>query len=89
VEKAPAVKGEQEKFQNEMFAILLPPGGGADMVGSILYINELIAKRQKKYFPDLKEFIVDYESIVSDSDITLNISSAPVETKNNPKQFIE
>jgi hypothetical protein len=71
---------ERGKFQDEMFDTLLPSGGEADTVGSILYINELIAKRQKKYFPDLKKFIVDYELIVSDGNITLNISSAPVES---------
>ena len=58
-----------------------PSVGEADTVGSILYISELIAQRQKKYFPDLKRFIVDYELFVSDGDITLNISSAPVETE--------
>ena len=80
-------EGEREKFQNEMFDTLLPPGDDADMVGSILFINELIAKRQKKYFPDLKRIIVDYELIVSDSDITLNISSAPVESIRKTKQI--
>ena len=72
-------EGEREKFQNEMFDTLLPPGDDADMVGSILYINQLISKRQKKYFPDLKRLILDYELIVSEGDITLNISSSPVE----------
>jgi len=67
-----------------MFDTILPPGDDADMVGSILYINELIAKRQKKYFPDLKKIILDYELIVSNSDITLNISSAFVESKSKP-----
>lgn len=82
-------EGEREKFQDEMFDTLLPQNDEAEMVGSILYINELIAKRQKKYFPDLKRFIVDYELIVSDSDITLNISSAPVESNSKPEQYIK
>ena len=56
-------EGEQEKFQDEMFDTILPPGDDADMVGSILYINELIAKRQKKYFPDLKKLIIENGSI--------------------------
>jgi hypothetical protein len=73
-------EGEREKFQDEMFDTLLPPGDGADMVDSILYINQLIAERQKKYFPDIKKIIVDYELITSDGNITLNISSAPVES---------
>lgn len=72
-------EGEGDKFQDKMFDTLLPTDGDAEMVGSILYINELIAKRRKKYFPDLKKFIVDYELFVSDGDITLNVPSAPVE----------
>lgn len=73
-------ENEREKFQVEMFDTILPQGDDADMVGSILYINQLIAERRKKYFPDLKRFIVDYELIVVDDDITLNISSAPAES---------
>ena len=68
-----------EKFQDEMIDTLSPEVGEADTIGSILYISKLIAKRQKKYFPDLKRLIIDHELIVSDGDITLNISSAPVE----------
>jgi len=70
----------REKFQDKMIDTLSPPGDEAETVGSILYLSELITKRQKKYFPDLKRLIVDYELIVSDGDITLNISSAPVES---------
>jgi hypothetical protein len=69
-----------EKFQDEMIDTSSPEVGEADTVGSILYISKLIAERQKKYFPDLNRFIVDYELIVSDGDITLDISSAPVES---------
>jgi hypothetical protein len=72
-------KDAREKFQEKMIDTLSPSAGEADTVGSILYISELIAERKKKYFPDLKRLIVDYELIVSDGDITLNISSAPVE----------
>ena len=68
-----------EKFQEEMIDTLSPEVGEADTVDSIVYISKLIAKRQKKYFPDLKRLIVDYELTVSEGDIALNISSAPVE----------
>ena len=78
---------EREKFQDEMIDTLLPSDGEAETVGSILYINELIAERHKKYFPDLKKMIIDYESIVSNGNITLNISSAPIKSDSKPKQF--
>jgi hypothetical protein len=76
---------EREKFQNEMFDKLLPPGDDADMIGSILNINQLIAERQKKYFSDIKKIIFDYELIVADGNITLNISSAPAESNRSSK----
>ena len=78
---------EREKFQDKMLDTLLPPGDDAEMVGSILYINELIAKRRKKYFPDLKKIIVDYELIISGGDITLNVSSVPVKPKSQLTQI--
>ena len=77
----------REKFQDKMIDTLSPPGDDAETVGSILYISDLIAKRQKKYFPDLKRLIVDYELILSDGDISLNISSAPIESNSKPKQI--
>ena len=76
---------EREKFQNEMFDKLLPPGDDADMIGSILNINQLIAERQKKYFLDIKKIIFVYELIVADGNITLNISSAPAESNRSSK----
>ena len=77
----------REKFQDEMLDTLSPPGDEAETVGSLLYLSELIAKRQKKYFPDLKKMIIDYELIVSDGNITLNISSAPIESNGKLKQI--
>jgi hypothetical protein len=77
----------REKIQDEMIDTLSPPGDEAETVGSLLYLSELIAKRQKKYFPDLKKWIVDYELIVSEGDITLNISSIPVESNGKLQQI--
>ena len=79
---------EREKFQDEMLDKLSPPDAEAEMVGSISYLSDLIAERQKKYFPDIKKVIVDYELIVSDGNITLNISSAPIKSDIKPKQIL-
>ena len=70
-----------------MIDTLSPPGDDAETVGSLLYISNLITERQMKYFPDLKKIIIDYELIVSDGNITLNISSAPMESNSKPKQI--
>ena len=77
--------GERKKYQDKMMDTLLPPDENAETVGSILYLSDLIAERQKKYFPDIKKVIVDYELIVSDGNITLNISSAPIESNSKLK----
>ena len=79
--------GEREKYQDKMMDTLLPPDENAETVGSILYLSDLIAERQKKYFPDIKKVIVDYELIVSGGNITLNISSAPIESNSKQKQI--
>ena len=78
-------ESEREKFQDEMINTLLPPDEEAETVGSILYLSDLIAERQKKYFSDIKNIIVDYELVVSDGNITLNISSAPINSDSKPK----
>jgi hypothetical protein len=72
---------EQEKYQDKMIDKLAPPDNEAATVGFLLYISELITERKKKYFPDLKKVIVNHELIVSNGDISLNISSAPIESK--------
>ena len=81
-------ESEREKFQDEMINTLLPPDEEAETVDSILYLSDLIAERQKKYFPDIKKIIVDYELVVSGGNITLNISSAPINSDSKPKQII-
>ena len=72
---------EREKFQDVMVDTLSPSDDDAAMVGSLLYISDLIAERKKKYFPNLKKVILNQELIVTDGNITLNISSAPIESK--------
>jgi len=78
-------EGEREKYQDKMMDSLLPPDENAETVGSLLYLSDLIAERQKKYFPDIKKVIVDYELIVSEGNITLNVSSAPIESNRETK----
>ena len=80
---------EKEILQDIMIDTLSPPGDDAETVGSLLYISDLIAERKKKYFPNLKKVIVNQELIVSNGNITLNIASAPIESKNKPKQIIK
>ena len=82
-------EAEREKYQDEMMDTLVPPDDKAETVDSIIYLSDLIAERQKKYFPDIKKIIVDYELIILDGNITLNISSAPIKSDSKPKQIIK
>jgi hypothetical protein len=70
---------EQKKLQDITIDHLVPIDGDAENVGSLLYISELIAERKKKYFPDLKKIILNYDLSVSIGNITLNVSSVPIE----------
>ena len=70
---------EQEKLQDITIDRLVPKGGNAEDVGSLLYISDLIVERKKKYFPDLRKVILGYDLSVANGNITLNVSSVPIE----------
>lgn len=78
-------ESEQEKLLNEIIDCMVPTNGDAEDIGSIVYLTDLITERKKKYFPDLKKIIVNYDLSLSRGNITLNISSAPVSLKTKPK----
>ena len=70
----------QENLYDEMIDHLVPMNGDAEDIGSIVYLTDMITKRKKVYFPDLKKIIISYDLSVSKGDITLNISSAEIRT---------
>jgi len=72
-------KSEQEELQDEIIERLVPANGDAEDIGSIVYIQDLIAERKSRYFPNLEKIIISYDVTVSGGNITLNVSSAPVE----------
>lgn len=71
-------KDMQEESHDEMIDHLVPKNGDTEDIGSIVYFNDLITKRKAIYFPDLKKVILSYDVSVTNGDITLNISSAPI-----------
>jgi len=71
-------KEEQDNLENSIINSLVPSDGDAEDIGSLLYIEDLIAERKNKYFPDLKKIIVGYDLNVANGNITLNISSMPI-----------
>jgi len=72
---------KQEKLQDEIIDHLTAINGDAEDVGMIVYLNDLITERKKKYFPDLKKIIISYDLSVSGDNISVNITSAPVSPK--------
>ena len=71
-------KEEQDNLEDSIINSLVPSDGAAEDIGSLLYIEDLIAERKNKYFPDLKKIIVGYDLNVANGNITLNISSMPI-----------
>jgi hypothetical protein len=72
-------EGEQEKFHAKTIDHIIPSNGSAEDVASLIYIGDLITERKNKYFPDINKIVVNYDLEVSNGDITLNVSSAPIE----------
>ncbi|MDY0221086.1 MAG: hypothetical protein RBR67_08110 [Desulfobacterium sp.] len=70
-------KEEQDNLQESMINSFFPSGGNAEDIGSILYIQDLIAERKNKYFPDLKKVVLGYDLKFIDGNFTLNVSSVP------------
>jgi hypothetical protein len=70
---------EQEKFHAKAINYLNQSNGSAEDVASLIYIGDWIAERKNKYFPDINKIVVNYDLKVSNGDITLNVSSAPIE----------
>ena len=72
---------KQEKLQDKIIDHMTAITGDAEDVGMIVYLNDLITERKKKCFPDLKKLIISYDLSVSGDNISVNITSAPVEPK--------
>ena len=79
-------EGKQEELQDVMIDCLVPANGDAEDIGVITYIHDLIEERKSRYYPNLKKIIISYDLTVSGGDITLNVSSAPVEEKASQNQ---
>jgi hypothetical protein len=72
---------EQESIEDSILNAIVPPDGNAEDIGSLLYVSNLIAERKKQYFPQIKKFIAEYDLRVANGNITLNITSIPINEK--------
>jgi hypothetical protein len=47
-------------------------------VGIAVHLMDFVADRRAKVYPGLRKIIVDYEVVIADGRLTLNISSVPI-----------
>lgn len=76
-------KQDQDYFQEKIVDELVPEKSSAEDVAAIVEFTDTLMNRKRKYYPDLKVHIMRHELIISGNDLTLNVSSVPVEPKDN------
>lgn len=59
---------------------IVPADGEAEVVGTVVYMLELIEARRKKLFPGLRKLVANYDLHVSEGSISLNIASMEIPT---------
>jgi hypothetical protein len=65
----------QAAMEKAIIDTLVPPGGDAEQVGTILQALEIVDDRRKKLFPNLRRFVRDYDLRVSGGRVELNVVS--------------
>ena len=68
----------QEDLRNEIIERLVPKGGDAEDVASIVHVIDLILERKRKYFPDIHKVIIEHRVTIDGDNINLDVGSAPV-----------
>jgi hypothetical protein len=68
----------QSHIDKELIDRAVPKDGRAEDVGMIVSITELITERRNRFYPDLKQLIVDYDLQISETGFTLHVSSVPI-----------
>jgi hypothetical protein len=69
---------KQPIIEKDLIDIFVPKDGSAEAVGVAVEVIDIIAKRRRKLFPDLRKIIVDYEVDIGGGRLTLNVMSAPI-----------
>ena len=69
---------KQPIIERELIDCFVSEDLSAESIGVVAHFMNTVAERRKELFPDLRKIIVDYELDISDGQLTLNVSSAPV-----------
>lgn len=65
--------------QEELIDRFAPENGSLEAVGVVVQIMDYVADMRERLFPDIRKVIVDYAVEIVDGDLTLNVSSAPIQ----------
>jgi hypothetical protein len=68
----------QPAIESDLIDCFMPRDGGAEAVGVAVHLMDFVADRRAKLFPGLRKIVVDYEVVIADGRLTLNVSSAPI-----------
>lgn len=63
--------GEEAKIINQ----LEPKDGDMESVEAIRYVTDVVEKRRKKFFPNLRRIITDYDLQIANGKLRLNVVS--------------
>jgi len=76
--KAMLPEGKQGPVEKEIINKLVPSDGSAENVAVIIEIMDIVEERRRELFPNLRMLVANYDFQVSESGMTLNVSSAPL-----------
>ena len=68
----------QPAIETELINGFVPRDGSAEAVGVAIDLMDHVADRRAKLYPNLRKLIVDYEVIIANGQLTLNVLSAPI-----------
>ena len=78
--KAMLPSDKQPTLEKEITDLLVPEDGSAAAIGVAAHIMDTAAERWEKLFPDIRKIIVHYEVEISGGRLTLNVTSAPIDS---------
>jgi hypothetical protein len=71
---------KQDDVLKDAVNTIVPANGDAEVVGTVVYMLDLIEARRKKLYPGLRKLVANYDLDVSEGRISLNIASMEIPT---------
>lgn len=67
-----------DQLYDEVIDRLVPEGGTFEDIETLKYLIFTVLERKKKYFSDIRRFIIDYDLSISDGNIDFNVVSSTI-----------